>query len=811
MPYTANNSTLHAKWLRISLIAGCALLGLVIVLWLALALYIHLNREAFLRQITDRLNQRLHGTLTIQKMNPSLLRSFPHVSMELETVQLKDSGWQQHHHALLDVKRIFVKVNTFTLLRRHMDVREITMEDGTIYLYTNAAGYTNTNVFSRPAQKKGNGSAKDADIGSIELRNMELVIDNQQKNKLFHFTVRSLEGAVDASDTDLHFDVRTRLLVNSFSFNTIRGSYLRNQELETTLAFNFNKQQRKLSIPAQRFRIGGQPVSISASFDFGQTPAAFVIDINAVNMPYHHATSLLLPHLQHKLDSLDLQKPLDVQAMIKGHMRPHDTPDVRVKWHTANNILVTKAGQWDSCSFSGNFSNELIPGYGHHDANSAVRIYQLHAKWGGLPLKADTIQILNLKRPEFMGRFHSSFALQELNELTGDTYEFQSGTATANLFYKGSILAGDSLTPYLDGAIAIRDGGFTYLPRNLQFHDCNATIQFSGQDLFFHNVMAKSAKSTLQMEGSMRNVLGLFFKAPEKIQLDWDIRSPLIDLDEFRFFLAPRKTARQKAGKAANTAASRKARRLASQLEVVMESCNVNMRVTLDKLNYRRFDAQRVVAAVSLTQSDILLQQISLTHAGGSLRLNGSIHPQGNSNRFKLAGAIDNVHIDQLFYAFENFGMQSLTSKNLKGILSARANITGNLHDNGKLAPGSMFGELSFDLKQGALVHFGPLEDIGTFFFRKRNLSNITFDNLRNTLQLKGNKILIPPMQISSSAIMMDVSGVYGMPRGTDIYMDVPLRSPEKIAQKGKKGIVLHLRATDDNTAGKVKIKLGKQ
>ena len=65
-------------------------------------------------------------------------------------------------------------------------------------------------------------------------------------------------------------------------------------------------------------------------------------------------------------------------------------------------------------------------------------------------------------------------------------------------------------------------------------------------------------------------------------------------------------------------------------------------------------------------------------------------------------------------------------------------------------------------------------------------------------------------MQISSSAIIMDVCGVYGMPKGTDIYMDVPLRNPEKVAKRGK-GIVLHLRATDDNKEGTVKIKLGKK
>jgi hypothetical protein len=788
-------------------------LGLIILLWLALALYIHLNRETILREITDRLNQRLHGTLTIREMNPSLLRSFPHATMELEAVQLQDSLWQQHKHPLLDVQRIYVKVNTFTLLRRRVDIREISMEDGTIYLYTSQEGYTNTSALAQPHHRqKGRSAGREADIGKLELRNMELVVDNQQKNKLFHISIRTLKGSIDVSNKAWQFTVRTRLLVDNFSFNTRRGSYMKNQELETTLEFNFNREQQILSIPAQRINVSGHPLTVGATFNFGRKPTAFTINLSAANMPYHSATALLLPHLQRKLDSIDLQKPLDVHAMIKGQMRPHDTPDVRVRWNTVNNVLVTKAGQWDSCSFSGNFTNELIPGYGHHDANSAVRIFRLTASWGGLPLKADTVQVLNLKHPEIMGRFHSAFPLLKLNELTGNTYQFEGGTANANLFYKGSILAGDSLTPFVEGFIEVKDGSFTYLPRNLQFKECNAVIEFSGQDLLFRKVQAKSARSTLQMEGSMRNVLGLFYKAPEKIQLDWDIRSPLIDLDEFRFFLSPRKiNARKPAPGHAAASASRKARRLARQLEVVMESCNVNMRITLDKLNYRRFEAQRVVAAVSLTQTDILLRQISLAHAGGSLQLNGSIHPQGNNNRFKLQATVNNVHIDQLFYAFENFGMQTLTSRNLKGVLSARTNITGNLHDNGKLAPGSMFGELSFNLKNGALVHFGPLEDIGTFFFRKRNLSYITFDNLKNTLKLEGNRILIPPMQISSSAIIMDVSGVYGMPKGTDIYMDVPLRNPEKIAKRGKGGIVLHLRATDDNKEGKVKIRLGKK
>ncbi|HEY9176078.1 MAG TPA: hypothetical protein VIN07_00240, partial [Flavipsychrobacter sp.] len=60
--------------------------------------------------------------------------------------------------------------------------------------------------------------------------------------------------------------------------------------------------------------------------------------------------------------------------------------------------------------------------------------------------------------------------------------------------------------------------------------------------------------------------------------------------------------------------------------------------------------------------------------------------------------------------------------------------------------------------------------------------------------------------------------GVYGIPTGTNILVQVPLRNPKKDLNKSnkemaetdlKKGIVINLHATDNNT-GKVKIKLGK-
>jgi hypothetical protein len=807
------------KSVRISLIVFGSLIGLLIVAWLGLALYIRQNKSELLHQISDILNDRLHGgQLIIKDMEPSLVRSFPAVSVSLQDVVVKDSLWGQHKHNLLEVSRIFVKVNSLALLRKKLDIKQVSLENGSIYLYTDTAGYTNTSVLKRKEQgdsTTASGKSLGPDITDMELKNMRFVLDNQQKGKLFDFAIDRLRGRLRNNDTGWAGNVEMELMVKSLAFNTDRGSFIKDKKLQTTLDIEFNRKQKSLYIPQQSIEIDGHPISAGAKFHFGKETKPFNVHIVAEKVLLSQAASWLTPKIALKLDSIHVEKPLDAEFALVGHMIPHDLPLVNVTWKTTDNKVNTKGMELTECSFSGGFTNEWVPGERRTDDNSTISLYGLKARLYGMPVAADTVHIVNLTHPALTGYFRSEFPLTDLNNASDDNgvFNFTGGTAKAKLFYKGGITAGDTITPYLKGTVQLTKGEMEYTPRNLQFKNCNATLDFTGQDLYLKDISIQTAKSSLLMDGSVRNITNLYFTAPEKLQLDWNVRSPQINLDEFRSFLGKRKTNVV----VSKSASKRKMSRISNQLSVMLNSCNVNLQLLVDKLSYGKFMAQQVKADLSLSQQDIVLRKIALSHAGGSIQLNGIVKQDGTNNRFKINTDISNVHIDQLFHAFNDFGMQSLGSKNLQGIISAKADISGNVKDDGQMAPQSMNGTLSFDLRNAALIHFTPIEDIGDVVFRKRNLGNITFDNLKNTLTIQGNKITIPPMQINSSALYMDITGVYSMTTGTDLYVDVPLRNPgkdeditdkEEKNKKRKKGIVLHLHATDDSN-GKVKIKLG--
>lgn len=605
------------------------------------------------------------------------------------------------------------------------------------------------------------------------------------------------------------------ILSKSFAFNTAKGSYLKDKKLQLNLSVIFNKRTKILHIPQQEIRIDDHPVLITGQFGFGEKPPPFRLKINANQVLLHDAASWLSPNISTKLSSITLTKPLDAEANLEGHMKYRDTPKVLITWKTTNNVLVSTMGEWTNCNFTGRFNNEVIPGQGHNDENSAVNIFGLSATLAGVPLKADTIRVVNLKQPLLRGHFRSDFPLTNLNSGADESpVLFKDGSANADLYYTGPVLANDNTPSSLEGVVQVKQGAFTYLPRNLSFHDANASLRFTGQDLLLENIRIKTEKSNLQMDGMVKNLLNLYFTTPEKIELTWNIRSQLADLNEFKSFLAPRRKV-----KASRSQQKARMSRVNRQLDVVLASSNVVMQVQLDKIIYQRFTAQNVKASLQLTSTDILLKQIALQHAGGNMQMTGTLHQQGNNNNFNMNATVNNVYISQLFYAFDNFGMSSLKSENLKGNVSAKVNLKGNVLDNGSLAKNSLYGTINFNLRNGALVNFGPLADIGNFAFRKRHLDSITIEDLSNTLQVQGNKILIPPMRIASSAINIDVDGVYGINAATNINLAIPLRNPAKDSavtdmeekrKRSRKGIIIHLRAVSEKD-GKVKIKFGKK
>jgi hypothetical protein len=312
------------------------------------------------------------------------------------------------------------------------------------------------------------------------------------------------------------------------------------------------------------------------------------------------------------------------------------------------------------------------------------------------------------------------------------------------------------------------------------------------------------------MEGRVNNFLNLYYDAPEKILLNWEINSPKLYLGEFLGVLSGGNTpSKKQAVKRTNSG------NIVDQLANVLEKSRAEMHLRVDQVHYLKFLATDVHANLLTSEDRVDIQNVGLKHAGGFLRLSGSVTKGETTNTLALKTTISHVDVHEFFNAFDNFGLKDFTADNLKGYLSAKTQITAEMSDKATILPNSINGTLDLNLQNGTLINFKPIGSVAKFAFPFRNLKNIEIREMNARFDIHGDLITVYPLKLSSSALNMDVAGTYGLNnKGTDLALDIPLRNPkndtsiqdqQKLMKKRYKGIVLHVQAKSDST-GKIKI-----
>jgi len=796
------------NWLKTVFKILAVIIGLFLIVIIAASAYISFHKKPILDAIIKKLNTNLHGgTLTVANMEPTFLSGFPGISVSLKNVVLRDSLWKVHHHTLLEAGNFNITINPFALFTGAIQINQIGIEHATVYLYTDTSGYSNTFVFRKNDQTKTNADKKSnvaTEIRRIALTQVNFILENQKGHKLFRFAVEDLKGKMDYDGNNWDTGLDLKVFANDLAFNSLRGSFIKNKFVQGVIMANYDNQTGVISVSPNTLNIGGDPFIIGASFNTVKNAGDFTINIAANNILWRHASALLASNIATHLNKFDLKNPIAAKAILKGNFSKGDL-EINVSCAVKDNTLTTPGGTIDSCAFQGYYTNNYVNGKGLTDQNSAIKLYHLRGNYEQVPFRVDTGIISNLEKPIAAGTFRSKFNVTRLNHLFGETARFTRGIADLSLNYKADIVNFKLVKPVVAGAINIKSADVNYVPRNLNFKNTSISINITKNDLFLKDIHLQSGRSIVFMEGSVRNFMNLYYTDPEKILVTWQIRSPQMYLGEFIGFLSRKKVVHVKKNNSSS---------FADQLNMVLEKGKADMHLHIDKAFYYKFLATDVNADLLLSEAGIQMKNVRIKNADGSVQLNGMITQNSQGNHFTISTDVDNVNISKFFYSFDNFGLQDFSYKNLKGFLFLRSNISGNITDQGKLVPGSINGVVNLNLKKGALINFDPIVSVAKFAFPFRDVSNITIDNLNGRFDLHGDKITINPMMINSSVLNMNVAGVYGFTKGTNIALDVPLRNPkkdEKIisndekADRRMKGIVLHILAADGDN-GKIKI-----
>ncbi len=252
-----------------------------------------------------------------------------------------------------------------------------------------------------------------------------------------------------------------------------------------------------------------------------------------------------------------------------------------------------------------------------------------------------------------------------------------------------------------------------------------------------------------------------------------------IDFDAlFNFDISPPKTTDAIVSKTEDVAAHADAFNLYE-----LPFTDMQFKADIGHFIYHRVDLQNIKAELRTTSDHyIYIDALRMDAAGGNIQLTGYFNGSDPKHIYMQPDLVmTNVDLDKLLFKFENFGQDHLVSENLQGKLTSR--IKGKIRLYPDMVPDLDQSTIEMDVKvlNGRLKNYDPMLALSDYM-GDRNLQNIRFDTLQNSLQVNKGKITIPAMTIESTLGHMEMSGTHDNNQNIDYFVRIPLKTVRKAA-----------------------------
>ncbi|QKJ61697.1 AsmA family protein [Flavobacterium sp. M31R6] len=783
-------------------------LGLILIFFIGLRIYFTQNKEHIMTEINQKINDNISGHASIGDVGYKFLIGFPNFTVVLKKVELQDSLYAVHKRSVLKAEEIEVRLNVLSLLHKKVDIEKVVLIDTKIDLFKDKNGVSNSNIFKPKPKTNEPKSKTETEIGEVDFKNVVFISQNLQRNKLFHFEVNSLKCKINYKDDGWETDLFLDVFAKSMAFNTKHGSFIKDKRVKGKLAVQFSKAKNKIDVVTEGLGIGDDDFDIKASFGLNKDHPIMNINIKTTIL-WLNAAHLLDPHLFKILNHFNITKPLDAQCSIIGDMNAEGDPEIIVDAQIKDNVLVSSEGETKECSFEGRYINNFKNGLGNNDINSAVIIKNFTGNYKGIPVVIPNAAINNLEKPIATGDLHSKFDVEKLGNIFGDQFiKFNGGTANVDFKFNVDIVALRISKPRFTGKVNIEKANMLLRSKNITFQT-NVLLDFTDQALFIRNIKYQRDKNIFFLDGKIDNFLNLYYNDPAKMVAVLNINSPFMDVKKFISVLA-------------HSQKTNEVKKVASKSDIkkritLVEKCQVVLNLNLDKMVYSNLTAKNAKIIIVAKNRQFFVKQGAIESCGGKITFASQLIPNGNLFDVKTNVNIATVDIPQFLTSFKNFGITSFQPNDIKGNLSATADMSVKMTQNGDLVDDSAKGNLYYDIKKGELNNFMPIIKIGKFAFPNRDVKHIVFNDLSGRLNMSGSFVNVDYFKVSSNVLNFDVEGIYSFKKGTNLGLTIPLRNPEddyKIKDlkereaKRYKGIVLHLLVVDGKN-GEMKIKMG--
>lgn len=703
----------------------------------------------------EALNKNLKSEIKVGAISFSVIRNFPYASVVFNNIKCVGSHTEsfpnQEFFVAKKVKLLFSLTNLFS---SNYHIKKIIVTDASLKLLADKGGRINYDIF-KPNEKEGSVSFE---IEKAELENIHFYQYFKAKRFEEEIHFNKLIASGNFTDDIFSFSLNTNAFVHFISSNN--QPWLSEKNIELTGIIAVDQKANKISFNDANAKVEQLSLNGKGEIITNDTVTKMNLFFSSSNTSAKELLSVLPKGiLPAQFNDYQFKGNVNAELSINGTSSNTDSPVMAFRFSVDKTDIVPENTQYAlrNVATSGFFTTKKS----EKNPVSYLHLQNFSALLENKPVMAD-IEIENFSNPYYRISAVGEISIATLLKYVSiDTLETASGILKINGQFKGQ--AGKTSSYISSGYLEVKSVSFRLKHKPVDFKNFNGSFAFNGNDVTINSLSGAVGKSNIEAKGSIKNLYSWMLQEDQHIYVEGDIATEVLYLDELM-------------QSDINTDTITKLD-FADDLEL-------DMNIRAQKATFKKFTAEQITGSFNLKNKILSTNSIRFNAVDGNVYLQGSINAnKPDSLLITYDASIKVLNIQKLFYQMGNFGQDILTEKNLKGSVTSTIQFASVWSKQLYINKDKIYATADITISNGELINFDPMLKLSKFV-KGTDLRNIKFSTLRNNISIGNQKIMIPVMEINSTALNITASGIHSFENVVDYK--IKLRMSELLGKKVK-------------------------
>jgi hypothetical protein len=748
----------HKPWIRKLLKTTKVLFIILGVLGLLAFLTVYFYEDAVKKAIISGLNKNLNTRIEIKDIEKdisfSFFKTFPYASVGFKDIVVRDAIKDTAHQGkLLEASSLSLQFNVWNMLFGSYKIKKVVVESGTVALKIYKDKSDNYHIWKPSADSVKSDFA--FDLQKVVLRKVHVDYRDYSRQQFYNVFAKDVVCAGKFSDKAYDLNINGGFRVNQIKIHNDR--YMANRDVSLDAQLYVDNAHNIFQFKKAEMDIGKLPFTLSGTVDYSSTSTRIDLSVAGEKMKIQSFINELPERFRPFFNNYSFSGFFTFQSRIVGNVDEVNNPLFTASFNVSDASMEHNKTEipLENISFQASYTN----GKNHSLESSTLVINGFSASLKSGQISGNLVYD-NFLHPNVHLKLDASLDLNDVfSFLVSDSTATASGQLVIHTEMKGSfqnisdISINDFPATTSIGTLEIKNGNIDLHKSNQKFSELNGLFQFNANDIESSHFSGRLSNSDFVLNGRFKNLIPYLILKNQPLQIDAGLSSAYIDLNEILEKNVSKKDTTY-------------------QL-ILPDNLEFRLGVSVKKLEFRQFQADNISGVFILKNRQFFAKDFALQSMGG--RVSGNVLVDGARDGKLLIScdaSIVKVNINQLFIQFENFGQKGLVADNIKGNVTADIQFASVWSNDFKVDKPTIYAKSDIVITNGQLINYEPLSGLKKYL-KNRDLSHVSFETLKNTIEISNEKINIPLMEINSNAIDFKMNGTHTFEQEIDYHLSV--------------------------------------